>query len=100
MLELSHLLLMKEAQFTVKYQEPPYWCSVAYYELNNRVGEVFHATRSHVVIDGLHRSIYMIDSLFHVPTLAHWRRAYRVSVSVLSGAICQAFKTQSNCTFL
>jgi MH2 domain len=28
----------------VTYQEQRNWASVAYYELNNRVGEVFHAT--------------------------------------------------------
>ena len=36
----------------VRYQEPEYWCSVFYYELNSRVGEAFRATQSHVVIDG------------------------------------------------
>lgn len=36
----------------INYQEPPYWCSIGYYELNHCVGEAFNATRSHVVVDG------------------------------------------------
>ena len=40
------------ATIQVKYQEPPYWSSISYYELNQRVGEAFHTTRSHVVVDG------------------------------------------------
>ena len=36
----------------IQYEEPPYWCSIMYYERNQRIGEFFHATQSHVVVDG------------------------------------------------
>ncbi|KAI2809448.1 hypothetical protein BLOT_000597 [Blomia tropicalis] len=36
----------------VPYQEPASWCSIAYYELNSRVGEIFQAQSATIVIDG------------------------------------------------
>lgn len=36
----------------VCYEEPQHWCSVAYYELNSRVGETFQAASRSVLVDG------------------------------------------------
>uniref|UniRef100_A0AAQ4RTG2 Mothers against decapentaplegic homolog n=1 Tax=Gasterosteus aculeatus aculeatus TaxID=481459 RepID=A0AAQ4RTG2_GASAC len=38
--------------FPVAYEEPKHWCSIVYYELNNRVGEAFQASSTSVLVDG------------------------------------------------
>ena len=36
----------------VSYGEPESWCSIAYYEMNKRVGELFNAKTTSLKIDG------------------------------------------------
>lgn len=43
---------MDTGDSVVHYKEATYWSSIAYYELNSRVGEVYHASNYQVIIDG------------------------------------------------
>lgn len=36
----------------VAYQQPPVWSTIAYFEQNSRIGEIFNASKMSVIVDG------------------------------------------------
>ena len=45
----------------VDYEESPNWCTVSYWELTTRVGEIFESTGGKFTIDGLTNPLANID---------------------------------------
>ena len=44
--------ILVEHKVAQDYQEPLNWCSIVYYELNTRIGEVFSSTSNDIFVDG------------------------------------------------
>ncbi|KAL7064848.1 hypothetical protein AAHC03_05891 [Spirometra sp. Aus1] len=49
---LNDILIDGTERTSVAYQEPDYWCSVYYYEMNTRVGDTFHCSSPCLTVDG------------------------------------------------
>uniref|UniRef100_A0A183SIQ4 MH2 domain-containing protein n=1 Tax=Schistocephalus solidus TaxID=70667 RepID=A0A183SIQ4_SCHSO len=59
---------------------PLNWCSVFYYELNNRVGDVFHASKPKLTVDGFTEPSYGTDR-FSLGGLSHVNRPLQVEMT-------------------
>ncbi|VEL34869.1 unnamed protein product [Protopolystoma xenopodis] len=49
---LSDVLIDGSEMTSVAYQEPEYWCSIYYYEMNTRVGDTFQCASPCLTVDG------------------------------------------------
>lgn len=66
----------------VPYQEPPHWCSIFYWELNTRVGDIFKPSSNSFVIDGFtdptttnnRFSLGLLSNVNRNSTIEHTRR--------------------------
>lgn len=52
-LDMFNDVLIDGTEMTsVAYQEPEFWCSIYYYEMNTRVGDTFHCSSPCLTVDG------------------------------------------------
>ncbi|KAL3319152.1 Mothers against decapentaplegic 2 [Cichlidogyrus casuarinus] len=65
---------------TIAYEEPQNWCSVLYYELNTRVGDVFHGIDRIITIDGFTEPCHRNDR-FSLGRLSHAGRSQQVELT-------------------
>uniref|UniRef100_A0A0X3P9N8 Mothers against decapentaplegic homolog n=2 Tax=Schistocephalus solidus TaxID=70667 RepID=A0A0X3P9N8_SCHSO len=67
---------------SISYQEPKYWCTVVYYEMNTRVGEAYFASSPSVLIDGFTNpsrnsdrfSLGILSNVNRTPTIENTRK--------------------------
>uniref|UniRef100_A0A4W4EN11 MH2 domain-containing protein n=1 Tax=Electrophorus electricus TaxID=8005 RepID=A0A4W4EN11_ELEEL len=100
----------------VAYEEPKHWCSIVYYELNNRVGEAFQASSTSVLVDGFtdpsnNRTRFCLGLLSNVnrnSTIENTRRhigkgvhLYYVGGEVYAECLsdCSVFVQSRNCNY-